>query len=94
MLAQLVLEIRRRASAMGAGTPRALALHAAANEVLEPHEGDTAALPRRVLAALLGMEGGGGFDAAVLDAMTPNVIVLLDIILIALTRDQVAASIH
>ena len=92
MLARLLLEIRKRASVMPA--PRALALEEAANAVLEPREGDAAALQRRILAALLGMDGCGGFDAAVLDAMTLDVVVLLDIILISLTLDEVAAAVH
>ncbi len=92
MLAQLLLEIRRRASVMPA--PRALALQEAANAVLEPREGDAAALSRRILAALLGMDGRGGFDAAVLDAMTPDVVVLLDIILVSLTHDDVVTAVH
>ncbi len=92
MLAKLLLEIRRRASVMPA--PRALALEEAAKAVLEPREGDAAALPRRILAALLGMDGRGGFDAAVLDAMTPDVVVLLDIILVSLTHDDVVTAVH
>ena len=92
MLAQLLLEIHRRASVMRA--PRALALEEAANAVLEPRAGDAAALPRRILAALLGMDGRGGFDAAVLDAMTPDVVVLLDIILVSLTHDDVVTAVH
>jgi hypothetical protein len=92
MLARLLLEIRKRASVMPA--PRALALEEAANAVLEPREGDVAALQRRILAALLGMDGRGGFDAAALDAMTLDIVVLLDIILISLTLDEVAAAVH
>ena len=92
MLAQLLLEIRKRASVMPA--PRTLALEEAANAVLEPREGDVAALQRRILAALLGVDGRGGFDAAVLDAMTLDIVVLLDIILISLTLDEVAAAVH
>jgi len=79
---------------MGAHAPRALALQEAANAVLEPRQGDVAALQRRILAALLGIDGRGGFDAAVLDAMTPDVVVLLDIILISLTRDDALSALH
>ena len=92
MLAKLLLEIRRRASVMRA--PHVLALQTAANAVLEPREGDTAAFERRILAALLGMDGRGGFDPAVLDAMTPDVVVLLDIILVSLTQDDVVTALH
>lgn len=92
MLAQLLLEIRRRASVMAA--PRALALQEAASAVLEPREGDGAAMQRRILAALLGVDGRGGFDAAVLDALTLDVLVLLDIILVSLTHDDVVTAVH
>ena len=92
MLAQLLLEIRRRASVLPA--PRARALEEAANVVLEPREGDAAALQRRILAALLDPGGRGGFDAAVLDAMTPDVVILLDIILISLTHDAAVTAVH
>jgi hypothetical protein len=92
MLAQLLLEIRRRASTMPA--PHALALQEAANAVLKPRERDVAALQRRTLAALLGMDGRGGFDAAVLHAMTPNIVTLLDIILISLTLEDVVTAVH
>ena len=92
MLAQLLLEIRRRASVISA--PHALALEEAANAVLEPREGDAAALQRRILAALLGIDGRGGFDAATLNAMTPDVVILLDIILVSLTHDAVVTAVH
>lgn len=92
MLAQLLLEIRRRASVISA--PQVLALEEAANVVLEPRAGDAAALQRRILAALLGIDGRGGFDAAVLDAMTPDVVVLLDLILVSLTHDDAVTAIH
>jgi hypothetical protein len=80
-LAHLVLEIRHRATAAGPEVPRAVALEQAACEVLEPREGEAPKLARRILAALLGVDRGAGFDVAVLDAMTPDAILLLDITL-------------
>jgi hypothetical protein len=84
-LARLVLEIRERAGAAGHHAPRTLALEQAARAVLEPREGDSASLARRILAALLGFDGGPGFNAALLDAMTPDAILLLDTILAAIS---------
>jgi hypothetical protein len=81
MLARLVREIRARASDQA---PRALALEQAARVVLEPREGDGANLARRILGALLGLEGGQAFNAALLDAMTPDALLLLDTILAAI----------
>jgi hypothetical protein len=84
-LARLVLEIRERAGTAGHHAPRALALEQAARAVLEPREGDSASLARRILAALLGFDGGPGFNAALLEAMTPDAILLLDTILAAIS---------
>jgi hypothetical protein len=84
-LSRLLLEIRERAGTAGDHAPRALALEQAARAVLEPRAGDSANLARRILGALLGFEGGHGFNAAVLDAMTPDAIVLLDMILAAIS---------
>ena len=84
-LARLVLEIRERAGTAGHHAPRALALEQVARAVLEPREGDSSNLARRILRALLGFEGGPGFNAAVLDAMTPDAILLLDMLLAAIS---------
>jgi len=83
-LARLLHEIHERAGSVADHAPRALALEQAARAVLEPREGDSANLARRILGALLGFEGGQGFNAAVLDAMTPDAILLLDVILAAI----------
>jgi len=85
-LAHLVLEIRHRASAAGADVPCAVALEQAAREVLQLREGEVPKLARRILAALLGVDRGAGFDVAVLDAMTPDAILLLDIILVQINH--------
>lgn len=87
-LARLVHEILARAGTAGDRAPRALALEAAARAVLEPREGDSANLARRILGALLGFEGGQGFNAALLDAMTPDALLLLDTILVAIGEVQ------
>ena len=94
VLADLVREISGRAHAKAAHAPRHLALRQAAQEVLEPRDHDLAALPRRILAALLGVDSGSGFDATVLEALTPDVVVLLDIVLLSVTREDAAASVH
>ncbi len=85
-LGHLVLEILARAATAGGQTPGALALEQAARAVLELREGDDANLARRILGALLGLEGGQGFNPAVLDAMTPDAMLLLDTILAAVTE--------
>lgn len=51
---------------------------------LDSFNGDSANLARRILGALLGFEGGQGFNAAALDAMTPDAILLLDVMLAAI----------
>jgi len=85
-LAHLVLEIRHRANAAGRSLPRAVALEQAARAVLEPCDAEAPKLAHRILAALLGMESGEGFDVAVLDSITPDAILLLDIILVQIAE--------
>ena len=87
-LAELVLEIRLRAGAADAKVPRALALERAARRVLEPCGPEQSELTKRILATLLGIDRAGALDPALLDAMTPEVVLLLDIILDNLTTPQ------
>ena len=91
-LAHLVLEIRHRAAAAGADVPRAVALEQAAREVLAPRDGEAPKLARRILAALLGIDRQAGFDVAVMDAMTPDAILLLDIILVQMSHIAAAPA--
>jgi hypothetical protein len=86
MLARLVREILARAGTAGDQAPRALALEEAARAVLEPRAGDSGNLARRILGALLGFEDGQAFNAALLDAMTPEALLLLDTILAAVAE--------
>jgi hypothetical protein len=75
-LARLIIEIRRRASATP-DIPRPMALEQAAREVLESTPRD---VPRRILDALLGIGEDDDFDATVLDALTPEAIMRLDML--------------
>ena len=81
-LARLLLEIRRRAAGFPQDTPRPVAIERAARELLQAAEpGEERDRTRQILAALLGIEGGGNFDASVLDSLTPEVILRLDMLL-------------
>jgi hypothetical protein len=93
-LADLLREIRQRANLVDANVPRAVALEAAALLVLEPctHHGSELAKP--ILAALLGLHLRGGFNPALLDAMTPEVVLLLDVVLDGLTNKAVQGAVH
>src|SRR4051812_1506834 len=72
--ARLILEIRRRAAAMPQDVPRATAIEQVARELLK----DRGSPAERILAGLLGMDEGPGFDISILDAMTPETILRLD----------------
>jgi hypothetical protein len=80
--ARLILEIRRRAASLPQQLPKPLAIEQAAREVLQTAApGEELDTTRQTLAALLGIEGSGDFDASVLDALTPEVILRLDMLL-------------
>jgi hypothetical protein len=72
--AELVLEIRRRAAAMPQDVPRTSAIELAASEVLKDPGGPA----EQILAALVGISEGEAFDASIIDALTPETIMLLD----------------
>jgi hypothetical protein len=79
--ARLILEIRRRAAGLPQQLPT-LAIERAAREVLQvAAPGEEHDTTRYILAAVLGVEDGGNFDAGVLDALTPEVILRLDMLL-------------
>jgi hypothetical protein len=62
--------------------PKPLAIEQAAREVLQvAAPGEELDATRQILAAVLGIEDGGNFDAGVLDALTPEVILRLDALL-------------
>jgi hypothetical protein len=77
--ARLLLEIRRRAASLPNDLPRSMALKQAAREVLETAgpQGESA---RKIMAALLGIGGEQDFDPAVLDSLTPEMVLRLDLI--------------
>jgi hypothetical protein len=77
--ARLLLEIRRRAPSLPNDLPRSMALEQAAREVLET-AGEQREPARKVMAALLGIGGEQDFDAAVLEALTPEAVLRLDLI--------------
>jgi hypothetical protein len=80
--ARLILEIRRRAASLPQQLPRPLALEQAAREVLQTAApGEELDTTRQILAAVLGIDGAGNFDADMLDAITPEVILRLDMLL-------------
>jgi hypothetical protein len=79
--ARLILEIRRRAASLSQDVPRPVAIEQAAREVLKmAAPGEELDTRRQILAALLGIDGED-FDADVLDALTPEVILRLDMLL-------------
>ena len=80
--ARLVLEIRRRTAALPDDGRRPEAIERLARDILtEIPEGEQAAQVRRILAAFLGLGEGDDFDAALLDQMTPELVLKLDMIL-------------
>jgi len=79
--ARLLLEIRRRTSALPDDGRRPRAIERIARQVLEDMpEGEQFAQVRRILAAFLGLGDGEEFDAALLDQMTPELVFRLDMI--------------
>ena len=79
--AQLLLEIRRRAAALPDDGRRPAAIERIAHDVLDSiPEGGQSTQVRRVLAAFLGLSEGDEFDAALLDQMTPELVLRLDMI--------------
>lgn len=80
--ASLLLEIRRRVAALPDSGRRPAALERIARQVLaDIPEGEQAEQVRRILAAFLGLGQGDEFDAALLDQMTPELVLKLDVIL-------------
>jgi hypothetical protein len=81
-IARLLLEIRRRAAGLPHDLPKPLTIEQAAREVLGTAQpGGELDAARQVMAALLGIEGDRGFDAAILDALTPETVLRLDMML-------------
>lgn len=79
--AQLLLEIRRQAAALPDDGRRPAAIERIARDVLDSiPEGEQSSQVRRILAAFLGLGEGDEFDAALLDQMTPELILKLDMI--------------
>lgn len=79
--AQLLLEIRRRAAALPDDGRRREAVERIARKVLaDMPEGQQADQVRRILAAFLGLGEGDEFDAALLEQMTPELVLRLDMI--------------
>lgn len=77
--ARLLLEIRRRAAGLPNDLPRSTALEQAAREVLET-AGPQREPARKIMAALLGIGGEQDFDPGILDALTPETVLRLDMI--------------
>jgi hypothetical protein len=87
-IARLVLEIRRRADTLSNEYSAAVALELAAREVLcsrAPKDED--GLPAyTTLTALLNLHDGQRFDAAMLQGLTPELILRLDAMIHAIGR--------
>jgi hypothetical protein len=77
--ARILLEIRRRAASLPNDLPRSTALERAAREVLEA-AGQDREPARQIMAALLGIGAGEDFDPTMLDALTPEAVLRLDLI--------------
>ena len=76
--ARLLLEIRRRAAALPDDSKRPESIERIARDILaDLPDGDQSA---RVLAAFLGVGEGDKFDAALLDQMTPELVLRLDMV--------------
>jgi hypothetical protein len=79
--ARLLLEIRRRAAALPDDGRRPQAIEQIAREVIAGiSEGEQADQVRRILAAFLGLGEGDEFDATLLDQMTPELVLRLDMV--------------
>lgn len=79
--ARLLLEIRRRTATLRDDGRRPQAIERIAREVLaDIAEGEQTDRVRRILAAFLGLGEDDEFDAALLDQMTPELVLQLDII--------------
>lgn len=79
--ARLLLEIRRRAASLPQQLPKPIAIEQAAWELLQAAApGEERDRARQMLAALLGIDGGGDFDASVFDVLTPEVVLRLDML--------------
>jgi len=77
--ARLLLEIRRRAASLPNDLPRRMALEQAAREVLMTAE-EQPEPARKIMAALLGINGEQDFDPDMLYALTPEAVLRLDLI--------------
>ena len=81
-VARLVLEIRRRAAGLPKQLPKPMAIEQAAREVLgTARPGEELDAAREIMGALVGVNAGEEFDATILDALTPEVILRLDMML-------------
>jgi hypothetical protein len=79
--ARLLLEIRRRAAALPEGRRRPEAIERITREILaEMPQGEHEAKVRRILAAFLGLGQGDEFNAELLDELTPEMVLRLDMI--------------
>jgi hypothetical protein len=79
--AQLLLEIRRRAAALPDDGRRPQAIEQFARDIrADIPEGEQSGQVRRILAAFLGFGEGEEFDSAMLDQMTPELVLRLDMI--------------
>jgi len=77
--ARLLLEIRRRAASLPEGRRRPEAIERIAREILaEMPRGEQEA--QRILAAFLGLGQGDEFSAELLDELTPELVLKLDMI--------------
>jgi hypothetical protein len=79
--ARLLLEIRRHAATLPDDGGRPMAIDRIARQILnEIPEGEQSAQVRCILAAFLGLGEGDEFDAALLDHMTPELALRLDMV--------------
>jgi hypothetical protein len=87
-LARLLLEIRRRAAALPDDGRRPETIERIARDILDGiPTGEQSNQVRRVLAGFLGLGQDDDFDAALLDEMTPELVLRLDMIASELRAD-------
>src|SRR5947208_3589505 len=79
--AGLLLHLRRRAARIPQSVPRPAALEQAVREAINGFPGwDKADAPTRILAAIVGIREGEDFDLTLLDQLTPEAVLQLDLI--------------
>ena len=79
--ARFLIELRRRAAALPAGPGRPAAIERVCREILaEATEGEQDEPARGILAAFLGLGEGDKFDAELLEQMTPELVLRLDML--------------